>query len=84
MLSCVLLTGVLINPRVSTSSAVIGLLAGFYGVAYGLWSREFVFHGRFGTHDPERSTPSWQERALVVSVSALVALGALFKLLKIF
>ena len=55
------------ESTVGTGSSVIGLLAGSYGVVYGLWSREFSFHGRFGTRDPERMEPFNAAKILIMA-----------------
>ena len=64
-------------------SAVVGLLAGISGVLYGVLSKKFLFHGRFGSRAPEKAPPTFLERSIVVLVSATVALASLFRLIRI-
>ena len=66
-----------------TPGAVIGLLAGIGGVFYGLWSEQFTARGFYGftSKEAEQVVPRWYHRALVVSVSAIVAIGSLKVLL---
>jgi hypothetical protein len=82
MLTHLVLLGIAVESGAGVSSAIVGLLAGTSGVIYGSLSKEFVFHGRFGSREPERVSPTWPQRSVVVLVSALVALTSLYKLLK--
>ena len=46
------------GPRTMISSW-LGLLAGVWGVIYGLMAKSFTTYGRFTSREPESFAPTW-------------------------
>jgi hypothetical protein len=69
-----LLTAVVVaNP-----AAMLGVIVGIAGILYGWKARHFRsgFTG-FTTRPPEKIEPRWQDRALVIGISAVVLVASI-------
>lgn len=67
-----------------TPNVILGIVFGLSGVVYGLKAKEFVSSGFYGapSKEPERVSPEWYHRLLVVSISTGVLILSLRTLLK--
>jgi hypothetical protein len=68
---------VVVNP-----AGILGVIVGIAGILYGWKARHFRsgFTG-FTTRPPEKIEPRWQDRAIVIAISAVVlvaSIGVLF------
>jgi hypothetical protein len=63
---------------VANPGGVVGVIAGACGVLYGWKARHFRsgFTG-FSTRPPEKVEPRWQDRAIVIGISAVVLLASI-------
>lgn len=63
--------------------SIIGVVAGALGILYGLKARYFKtgFFG-FTSKPSERIVPRWQDRVLVVSISAVVLIASIVTLIR--
>ena len=63
-------------------SAWLGLVAGVWGIFYGLKAKHFTAYGRLSSREPEDFVPTWRHRLLVVSIASVAFLTSLSYLLK--
>jgi hypothetical protein len=66
----------IIGPR-STISSWLGLIAGTWGIIYGIKAKSFTAYGRFTSREPYSFAPNWGHRLLVVAISATAAVTSL-------
>jgi hypothetical protein len=62
----------MMGPR-STISSGLGLVAGTWGIIYGLKAKSFTAYGRFTSREAHSFAPNWGHRLLVVTISATAA-----------
>jgi len=63
---------------VNEPAALLGIVVGAVGILYGLKARHFSSFG-FGvtTKRAEKIEPRWQDRALVITISAVVLIASI-------
>jgi hypothetical protein len=66
----------------STTSSWLGLIAGTWGIIYGIKAKTFTAYGRFTSREPESFAPTWGHRLLVVSISAAAAVTSFVFLIR--
>jgi len=63
-------------------SSWLGLVAGVWGVIYGVTARSFTAYGRFTSKEPESFAPTLRDRLFVVTISAAAGIASLVFLLR--
>jgi hypothetical protein len=71
----------MMGPR-STTSSWLGLIAGTWGIIYGIKAKSFTAYGRFTSREPQSFAPNWGHRLLVVTISAAAAVTSLVFLIR--
>jgi hypothetical protein len=71
------------SNEVRSLSAWLGLIAGVWGILYGLKAKHFTAYGHLSSREPERFAPTWRYRLFVISIASIALLTPLFYLLKL-
>jgi hypothetical protein len=68
------------NPTVLTSW--IALVAGIWGIVYGIRAKQFTAYGHLTGREPENFVPNWRYRFFVILISAVAVLSSIRFLVK--
>jgi len=81
-----MLENILLNAGTTNEAralaAWLGLVAGSWGIFYGLKARHFTAYGHLSSLEPERFVPTWRYRLFVISIASIALLTSLSYLLK--
>jgi hypothetical protein len=66
----------------TTIGSWIGLMAGLWGIFYGLKARQFTAYGHLTTREREHFVPNWRHRLFVVLISTVAVVSSLRFLFK--
>jgi hypothetical protein len=66
----------------STISSWLGLVAGTWGIIYGIKAKTFTAYGRFTSRESESFSPHWGHRLLVVTISGAAAVTSFVFLIR--